>query len=86
MPEDKRRTRRFAPGGRPARIDARRSFRRSLQPGGVIDLEFRSAVERACEIYADSKCPERFASTEFEGGHYFDGRAILDHLEVAFED
>ena len=42
MPEDKRRTRRFAPGGRPARVDARRSFRRSLQPGGVIDLEFRS--------------------------------------------
>ena len=26
MPEDKRRTRRFAPGGRPARVDARRSF------------------------------------------------------------
>ena len=43
MPGDKRRTRRFAPGGRPALVDARRSFRRSLQPGGVIDLEFRSA-------------------------------------------
>jgi uncharacterized protein with von Willebrand factor type A (vWA) domain len=52
MPEDKRRTRRFAPGGRPARIDARRSFRRSLQPGGVIDLEFRSAVERAPPVVA----------------------------------
>jgi uncharacterized protein with von Willebrand factor type A (vWA) domain len=52
MPEDKRRTRRFAPGGRPARIDARRSFRRSLQPGGVIDLEFRSPVERAPPIVA----------------------------------
>jgi hypothetical protein len=52
MPEDKRRTRRFAPGGRPARVDARRSFRRSLQPGGVIDLEFRSAVERAPPVVA----------------------------------
>jgi uncharacterized protein len=52
MPDDKRRTRRFAPGGRPARIDARRSFRRSLQPGGVIDLEFRSAVERAPPVVA----------------------------------
>jgi uncharacterized protein len=52
MPEDKRRTRRFAPGGRPARIDARRSFRRSLQPGGAIDLEFRSAVERAPPVVA----------------------------------
>jgi uncharacterized protein len=52
MPEDKRRTRRFAPGGRPARIDARRSFRRSLQPGGVIDLEFRSPLERAPPVVA----------------------------------
>jgi uncharacterized protein len=52
MPDDKRRTRRFAPGGRPARIDARRSFRRSLQPGGVIDLELRSAVERAPPVVA----------------------------------
>src|SRR5271166_4973099 len=52
MPEDKRRTRRLAPGGRPARIDARRSFRRSLEPGGVIDLEFRTAVERAPPIVA----------------------------------
>jgi uncharacterized protein len=52
MPEDKRRTRRFAPGGRPARIDARRSFRRSLQPGGAIDLEFRSAVYRAPPVVA----------------------------------
>ena len=52
MPADKLQTRRFAPGGRPARIDARRSFRRSLQPGGVIDLEFRSAVERAPPVVA----------------------------------
>ena len=52
MPEDKRRTRRFAPGGRRIRIDARRSFRRSLQPGGVIDLEFRSPIERAPPVVA----------------------------------
>jgi len=52
MPEDQRRTRRFAPGGRPARIDARRSFRRSLQPGGAIDLEFRSSIDRPPPIVA----------------------------------
>jgi uncharacterized protein len=52
MPDDRRRTRRFAPGGRPARIDARRSFRRSLQPGGAIDLEFRSAIDRAPPVVA----------------------------------
>ncbi len=52
MPEDWRRTRRFAPGGGRARIDARRSFRRSLQPGGVIDLEFRSPIERAPPVVA----------------------------------
>jgi uncharacterized protein len=52
MPEDKRRTRRFAPGGRPARIDARRSFRRSLEPGGAIDLEFRSPIDRPPPIVA----------------------------------
>src|SRR5271166_6474799 len=52
MPEDKRRTRRFAPGGRRVRIDARRSFRRSLQPGGVIDLEFRSPIDRPPPVVA----------------------------------
>jgi uncharacterized protein with von Willebrand factor type A (vWA) domain len=52
MPEDKRRTRRFAPGGQRVRIDARRSFRRSLQPGGVIDLEFRSPVDRPPPVVA----------------------------------
>jgi uncharacterized protein with von Willebrand factor type A (vWA) domain len=52
MPEDRRPTRRFAPGGRGVRIDARRSFRRSLQPGGVIDLEFRSPIERAPPVVA----------------------------------
>ena len=52
MPEDDRRTRRLAPSARRVRIDARRSFRRSLQPGGAIDLEFRSPIERAPPIVA----------------------------------
>ncbi len=52
MPEDRRRTRRLEPGGPRVRIDARRSFRRSLQPGGVIDLEFRSPIERPPPVVA----------------------------------
>ncbi len=52
MPEDRRRTRRFAPSARRFRIDARRSFRRSLQPGGAIDLEFRASVVRPPPIVA----------------------------------
>jgi len=52
MPDDSRRTRRFAPSPQRVRIDARRSFRRSLQPGGLIDLEFRRAVERSPPVVA----------------------------------
>jgi len=52
LPEDRRRTRRLAPAVRPGRVDARRSFRRSLQPGGRIDLEFRSAIRRPPPIVA----------------------------------
>ena len=52
MPDDRRPTRRFAPARRPGRVDARRSFRRSLQPGGAIDLEFRARVRRAPPIVA----------------------------------
>ena len=52
MPEDRRRTRRFAPSRRRVRIDARRSFRRSLQPGGAIDLEFRASVVRPPPVVA----------------------------------
>jgi uncharacterized protein len=52
MPEDRRRTRRFAPGRQRFRIDARRSFRRSLQPGGLIDLEFRAPIDRAPPVVA----------------------------------
>ena len=53
MPEDRRRTRRFTPSAtRHERIDARKSFRRSLQPGGTIDLEFRAAIERPPPVVA----------------------------------
>ncbi len=52
LPDDRRRTRRFASGARRVRIDARRSFRRSLQPGGTIDLEFRAPIQRAPPIVA----------------------------------
>ena len=52
MPDDSRRTRRFSPSSRRARVDARRSFRRSLQPGGAIDLEFRRAIERPPAVVA----------------------------------
>ena len=52
MPDDRRRTRRFAPSRRRVRIDARRSFRRSLQPGGAIDLEFRASVVRPPPVVA----------------------------------
>jgi uncharacterized protein with von Willebrand factor type A (vWA) domain len=52
MPDDRRRTRRFAPSPQRIRIDARRSFRRSLQPAGAIDLEFRRASERPPPVVA----------------------------------
>lgn len=52
IPNDRRRTRRFAPSPQRVRIDARRSFRRSLQPGGPIGLEFRHPVERPPAVVA----------------------------------
>jgi len=53
MPEDRRRTRRFASSAtRLERVDARKSFRRSLQPGGRIDLAFRAKIERPPPIVA----------------------------------
>ena len=52
MLDDDRRTRRFEPGAPRLRIDARRSFRRSLQPGGAIDLKFRAPIWRAPPIVA----------------------------------
>ncbi|MBV9288050.1 MAG: VWA domain-containing protein [Hyphomicrobiales bacterium] len=52
MPEDKRRTRRFDASPHRFRIDARRSFRRSLTPGGAIDLKFRRPAARPPPIVA----------------------------------
>jgi uncharacterized protein len=52
MPHDRRRVRRFAPSPQRVRVDVRRSFRRSLQPGGVIDLKFRRASERPPPVVA----------------------------------
>ncbi len=52
MPDDRRRIRRFAATSRRLRIDPRRSFRRSLQPGGAIALAYRTPLERAPPIVA----------------------------------
>ena len=52
MPEDRRRTRRFTASAQRFRVDARRSFRRSLQPGGAIDLRFRRPATRPPPIVA----------------------------------
>jgi uncharacterized protein with von Willebrand factor type A (vWA) domain len=52
MPEDRRRTRRFSPAPHRARVDPRRSFRRSLQPGGPINLSFRAPAERPPPLVA----------------------------------
>ena len=41
MPDDRRRVRRFVSTSQRIRIDPRRSFRRSLQPGGAISLAYR---------------------------------------------
>lgn len=53
MPRDLRRLRRLAPDPRGARLDPRRSFRRSLRGGGeTIDLARRSPVERPPPVVA----------------------------------
>ena len=52
MVDDKKRTRRQIADARGARIDPRRSFRRSLRGGGMIDLEFRAPALRAPPIVA----------------------------------
>ena len=53
LPFDRRRIRRFAPDSHGLRIDARRSFRRSLRGGGaVIDLAFRSPQEKPPPVTA----------------------------------
>ena len=52
LPLDHRRTRRFSSNGHGLRVDARRSFRRSLRGGGMIDLAFRSRVEKPPPVTA----------------------------------
>lgn len=52
MPDDRRRMRRFGATARRLRIDPRRSFRRSLQPGDAIALSYRAPQERAPPIVA----------------------------------
>ena len=52
MPEDRRRVRRLAPTANALRVDPRRSFRRSLQPGGMINLAYRAPLERAPPVVA----------------------------------
>jgi hypothetical protein len=52
MPDDRRRTRRFGPTAERLRIDPRRSFRRSLLPGGAINLTYRAPIERAPPVVA----------------------------------
>ncbi len=52
MPEDRRKIRRFVATARRLRIDPRRSFRRSLQPGGPITLAYRAPQERSPPVVA----------------------------------
>ena len=52
MEDDKTRTRRLIADPHGARIDPRRSFRRSLSVGGAIDLEFRAQALRAPPVVA----------------------------------
>jgi uncharacterized protein with von Willebrand factor type A (vWA) domain len=52
MPDDRRKLRRLVATSRRLRIDPRRSFRRSLQPGGPIALAYRAPLERAPPVVA----------------------------------
>ncbi|HEY7386350.1 MAG TPA: VWA domain-containing protein [Beijerinckiaceae bacterium] len=53
LPEDEVRTRRFMPEPHGARIDPRRTFRRSLRAGGaIIDLAFRAPRRRHAPLVA----------------------------------
>lgn len=52
LPDDRKPTRRFAPSIHGARVDMRRSFRRSLRGGGLIDLTFRDRAEKRPPIVA----------------------------------
>ncbi len=53
LPDDRLRTRRFIADPAGARIDPRRSFRRSLRGGGaIIDLTFRARADRLTPVVA----------------------------------
>jgi hypothetical protein len=52
LPEDRKLTRRFAPDAGGPRIDMRRSFRRSLRGGGMIDLSLRAPIAKQPPIVA----------------------------------
>jgi hypothetical protein len=52
LPDDRRPTRRFSADAKGARVDPRRSFRRSLRGGGAIDLTFRAPIIRRPPIVA----------------------------------
>jgi uncharacterized protein with von Willebrand factor type A (vWA) domain len=52
LAEDRKPTRRFAPDAGGARVDMRRSFRRSLRGGGMIDLSFRARIEQRPPVVA----------------------------------
>ena len=52
LPLDHRRTRRFVSDHHGLRIDPRRSFRRSLRGGGMIDLAFRAPQEKPPPVTA----------------------------------
>jgi uncharacterized protein len=52
MPHDRRNVRRLAPTIHRLRVDPRRSFRQSLEPGGAIGLAYRAPLERAPPVVA----------------------------------
>jgi len=53
LPDDRKPTRRFSPDAGGARIDPRRSFRRSMRGGGaIIDLTFRAPIVKRPPVVA----------------------------------
>ena len=52
LPDDRKPTRRFVATTNGARVDMRRSFRRSLRGGGLIDLSFRDRARKRPPVVA----------------------------------
>ena len=53
LPDDRKPTRRFSPGANGARIDPRRSFRRSMRgAGAIIDLTYRAPIVKPPPVVA----------------------------------